>query len=164
MMPERLRPLAPRHGFSRWRTPRGVDETIHCWRSHDGLTVTSQLADMFLPGTQDTEIGPVWLIAVSHRGARPTDEHMARVVEAFAMPAFDEDNHYPGITRSLFCPIEESYRNACECKLTETVIVDDDGYTWTNPTDGGCRGCDLAAMQQVIRQPVTPCPIHQAVT
>lgn len=149
--------LMPVRGFSR-RTHPAVP--LEIWASHHGLLVTSQLADMYLPGTNDTETGPTWLVSISHRGHRATDAHLLHVVDCFAMPAYDEDNHHPGNTRALFCPVDERYRSACECKLTEAVIVDPtDGYTWTTPTEGPCRGCDLTAYLRTIGVD-RPCPLH----
>lgn len=69
------------------------------------------------------------------------------------MPAHDEDNHHPGVARHLFCPVEEQYRNACECKLTETLVVEPDGYEWSND-EADCRGCFLQRLNGL------PCPIH----
>lgn len=152
--------LMPVRGFSR-RTHPLVG--LEAWTSHDGLLVTSQLADMYLPGTNDTEIGPTWLLTTSHRGGRCADAQLHHVIECFELPAYDEDNHYPGIGRSLFCPVDEAYRTACECKITETVVVDTDGYTWTNPTDGSCRGCELAHFHARMFGTDRPCPIHEMV-
>lgn len=149
--------LMPIYGFSKITTMMG---SIEAWRSHDGIQVLSQRADMQLPGASHGVVGPTWLVSVTWNRQRPTDAHMARVVDAFAMPAFEEDNHYPGVSRSLFCPLDEAYRLECECKLTEVVVVEPDGYTWTNPTDAPCRGCDLTKLQALNHLPVTPCPIH----
>lgn len=68
-------------------------------------------------------------------------------------PAYDEDNHGPGIARTLFCPVDPAYRVACECKTTETLYVDADGYAWTSPT-GECSGCTYQRMFDL------PCPVH----
>jgi hypothetical protein len=62
------------------------------------------------------------------------------VIDAFAMPAFDEDNHHPGVARHLWCPVDPAYRSACECKVSEVVVVDG-AYEWTTEADH-CRGCD----------------------
>lgn len=87
---------------------------------------------------------------------RPSDEHVRRVVDGFSMPAFDEDNHHPGVARHLWCPWDEAARLAGECKVTETAIVDRDGYAWTTDTDGPCRGC----LYEVQFGAEYPCPIH----
>lgn len=146
--------LVPIGGFSRRATPM---RDLSAWRSADGINVLSQLVDAVLPGTE-AEIGPTWVVSVSVGNPpdlhRPTDEHMQRVVDAFVMPAYDEDNHFPGVTRTLFCPVAEQYRHECECKLTETVVTDPDGYRWTTPTDGPCSGC---AYEQAFGR---PCPLH----
>ena len=48
-------------------------------------------------------------------------------------------------------------RVACECKEDEQVIAEPDGYKWTTPKDGPCRGCELARMLPGLRT----CPLHQ---
>lgn len=161
--------LMPVGGFSRHpnhRLPAGQS----AYRSHDGLLVVSSREDAYLPGSGFVEydpdagpvhrapplVGPQWLVSVSLAGRgrdRPGDADVARVVEAFAMPAFDEDNHHPGLARHLWCPVEEQYRNACECKLTEVIVTDVDGYRWTDQ-DGPCRGCEYERIFNF------PCPLH----
>lgn len=64
------------------------------------------------------------------------------------------NNHGPGISRTLFCPVDPRYRTACECKTDETLIVEADGYAWTTPTDGPCTGCYYETLFDL------PCPIH----
>jgi hypothetical protein len=76
-----------------------------------------------------------------------------RTAIAFDLPAWDEDNHHPGIARHLWCPVDPLFRSACECKVTETTVADGD-YSWTTDSDGPCRGCDY---QRLTGQ---PCPIH----
>jgi len=137
-------------GFSRGR--HIPDASM--WRSHDGLVVISSLNHAYLPGTQDTEIGPQWHVSVSRAPERSLVADVERVVECFGMPAFDEDNHHPGIARHLWCPVDERYRQGCECKLTEQLIVDGD-YQWTTDVTAECRGCQY----QKLFGP--PCPIHQ---
>lgn len=149
----------PEHGFSRITHPR-IPEGLTAWGSHDGVLVFSSLADMQLPGAPEGTAGPTWLVSVSRGGGRATDDDMLRVVAAFAMPAWEEDNHYPGISRGMFCPVDPQYRVDCECKITETTIVEDDGFTWTTPTDGPCRGCDLDRMRRGAGLTPMPCPIH----
>lgn len=148
--------LVPLRGFSRAKTRRGGYG--NAWRSHDGLLVVSTLEQSVLPGG-DGAIGPQWLVSVSrHEGGldarcRVTPADVERVVAAFDMPAFDEDNHHPGVARHLWCPVDERYRSACECKTTERTIVDGT-YAWTTDVDGPCRGCDYA------RDFGLPCPLH----
>lgn len=144
--------LMPLHGFSRYRPPVALIADATTWRSHDGIVVLSALSIAPLPGTDDLH-GPSWHLSVSHFGQRPTPEQTLTAIEAFAMPAYDEDNHHPGIARHLWCPVDEEYRNACECKLTEDLIVDGD-YEWTNDTTQPCRGCAYADLAGA------PCPIH----
>lgn len=70
------------------------------------------------------------------------------------MPAFDEDNHHPGIARHLWCPVDSAFRHVCECKVSEVVIVDGD-YEWTTEADT-CRGCEYERLTRM------PCPLHAA--
>lgn len=147
--------LVPVSGFSRWKGARISGST---WRSHDGLFVMSACENSVLPGTHPEEYGPQWHISVSRAPARSTTDDVRRVVEGFAMPAFDEDNHHPGIARHLWCPVDERYRTACECKLTEQLIVEPDGYEWTNDTTAPCRGCEFERLTG------HPCTLHSIVT
>lgn len=157
--------LMPERGFYRVTSPR-LSPDLTGWESHDHLLVISSCSDMQLPGRPEGVIGPTWLVSVSRLDVatmtrcRPTDDDMHRVVDAFDMPAFEEDNHLPGISRGLFCPHDPDARVECECKITETVHVEADGYTWTNPTDGPCRGCVLARMRLELGASPMPCPIH----
>jgi hypothetical protein len=150
----------PHGGFSRWkgRIP-ALPEEQTAYRSHDGLLVVSSLVNAELPGSGEPPlVGPTWHVSVSLSGRgreRPNDEQIRRVVEAFAMPAFDEDNHHPGLARHLFCPLEEQYREACECKAREVVITEPDGYRWTTE-EGDCRGCWYQQRFGL------PCTIHGA--
>lgn len=152
--------LAPAFGFSRWPNPQAAQLGQTAWRSHDRLLVVSSRESAYLPGSGEPSlVGPQWLVSVSRyaRGrARPSDSDVARVVAAFAMPAVDEDNHHPGIARHLWCPIDERYRNACECKLTEITVTELDGYRWTTDTDGPCRGCEYERLFAL------PCTLHGA--
>jgi hypothetical protein len=113
--------------------------------------VLSSLAMMELPRGG---VGPTWLISISRQGRRPQPDDIERALRAFGMVGAEEDNHHPGNARHFFMPVDPSQRVDCECKATETVIADTDGYTWTNPKDGPCRGCELQASLG------KPCPLH----
>lgn len=154
--------LIPVSGFSRVSAPT-LPAGISAWRSHDGLRVTSGLHQANQPGSgEPPKVGPSWLVAVSRAPVADvarctvTDDDLVHAVTGFAMPAFDEDNHHPGIARHLWCPVDELYRNACECKLSETTIVEANGYEWTTDDGEECRGCDYE------RRFGLPCTIHQA--
>lgn len=153
------RRLTPSHGFSRARhlerrSARALTATV--WVSADGLRVLSDLVRCQLPGQAEGEIGWQWLVSASRNGRdeRPTDDDLRRVIDAFGMPAHDEDNHHPGVARHLWCPLDPEYRSACECKLTETLVVEPDGYEWSNDESDGCRGCELE------RTTGLPCTVH----
>lgn len=130
--------LLPVKGFQRIRHTQA--ESVlppggSMWMTTDGLLVSTSCSPMPLPQSGG-KVGPTWLVEVSKNRGRPSDDDMRRVVECFAMPAFEEDNHFPGVTRALFCPVDEVYRGVCECKLTEKVIVEDDGFTWSDDGTG----------------------------
>lgn len=111
------------------------------WRTHDGIGVLSTLVDATAPdGSGDTI--PQWHLSVSADGQRPTADHLRRVIDCFGIDEFELDNHHPGIAQHIWIPVDTRRRVDCECKSDETIIVEDDGYTWTNPTVGPCRGCE----------------------
>jgi len=116
------------------------------------VTVISELAVIELPrgGTGET-----WFVSISAEGKRPKPKQVRKALRAFGMTDAEEDNHYPGVTRGYFMPVDPGARVDCECKLSEDTIVEGDGYTWTNPNDRSpCRGCELEAALG------KPCPIH----
>lgn len=153
--------LIPVKGFSRAGRGKLPASSVSGWVTHDGILAVSGCHIAPLPGT-DGVPGKQWLVSVSRPApgvmtppTHASDDDLRRVVECFAMPAFDEDNHHPGIARHLWCPQDETARLACECKISETLIVEDDGYTWTNDEDAPCRGCIYAI------QFGSTCPIHR---
>jgi hypothetical protein len=99
--------------------------------------------------------GPQWLVSVSASGKRAKPKQLRRALRAFGMVGAEQDNHHPGNVRSYWRPVEESKRVDCQCKVDETIVVDEaDGYTWTNPVDGPCRGCELEQLMGM------SCPLH----
>lgn len=153
--------LLPQRGFSRYAGSLSA-RRMSGWRTHDGIMAISGCHLAPLPGTQDV-IGPQWLVTVSlldrpygsPDGHRATQEQVRRVVEAFCMPAFDEDNHHPGVARHLWCPIDETARLACECKTSEQTVLEPDGYRWTTDVLQPCRGCYYEGLFGL------SCPIHK---
>jgi len=99
---------------------------------------------------------PQWHVSIASVGRRPKPHHVRKALRAFGIEAAEEDNHEPGNARHFWLPVDPARRVDCECKTTETVITDPDGYRWSNPVDGPCRGCEMA--------PITrrPCPLHGA--
>jgi hypothetical protein len=127
---------------------------LSVWRRR-GVLVLSALELAELPTGAGT--GPQWHLSVSERRQRPSADTIRRVRRDFAMQRAEEDNHHPGIARHLWLPIEIRHRVDCECKTDEKVIVDPDGYTWTNPVDAdrqSCRGCEFERLLG------KRCPIH----
>lgn len=153
--------LIPVAGFSRLAS-RGalLVAKASAWRSHDGLRVISSLNQAHLPGSGDPPlVGPQWHLSVARmtggREDRPTAAEVRRAVDGFAMPTFDVDNHHPGLAWHLWCPVDERYRLACECKATEVLITEPDGYQWSTERDV-CRGCEYDRLMAGRY----PCPVH----
>jgi hypothetical protein len=124
------------------------------------VLVVSALEDAELPGAGGAS-GPTWHVSISRLGKRPRPRDVAHALRDFGMVGAEQDNHHPGVAQHYFMPVDPAYRSACECKTTEDVIVEADGYTWTNPkldAVEGCRGCEFERLQG------KPCPIHQSVT
>lgn len=122
------------------------------WKS-GSIRVLSELIIAELPDGSGLA-GPQWLVSVSANQARPTDVVMKRVRRDFGIRDAEEDNHTPGFSRALFLCVDPAQRRLCECKITETVITEPDGYQWSNPTTGTCRGCIWSAVTG------NPCTIH----
>lgn len=118
------------------------------------LLVMSSVASMQLPGAPEGVAGPTWLVSVSSRGRRAKVKEIRRALRAFDMREAEEDNHEPGIARKFFMPVDPAFRSVCECKLSERVVTEPDGYQWTTPKDGPCRGCAWAARFGKL------CPLH----
>lgn len=97
--------------------------------------------------------GPQWLVSISAGGKRAKPKQIRRALRAFGMEGAEQDNHHPGNVRNYWRPVDETKRVDCQCKTDET-IDERDGYTWTNPVEGQCRGCELETLLG------RPCPLH----
>ena len=122
----------PRAGSGWTRLPSAMDyrADASAW-TRGRLRVLSTLDETETNGW----VGPTWILSLSRRGnRRPNDRELLRMVRDFGVPSpYDEDNHENGIARKVFCPTEPSARTACECKVTEEVVVEPDGYRWSRP-------------------------------
>lgn len=122
------------------------------------LVAISSLSMAELPdGSQKT--GPQWHVSISKIPMlRPSDEECRRALRAFCMLGAEEDNHHPGVARQFWMPVDPASRVDCECKDAEDVIIEPDGYKWTNPKPGTepCRGCEYSKTFG------KPCPVHAA--
>lgn len=132
----------------------GARSQASVWQ-RGAVRVISELALMELPAANGA-VGPTWLVSVSRACGRPNPRDVQRALRDFGMKGAEEDNHHPGVARHFFLPVDPAHRGVCECKATDTVVTDADGYTWTTPTRGGCSGCEL---QQLTGR---PCPLHAA--
>lgn len=146
----------PRVGWTRLADPRlpgPLPLSISAWT--DGQATVISALEMTQAPDGSKDVIPTWHISVTERGKRARPRVLRRALAAFGMTHAEEDNHHPGNARHYFLPVDPARRRDCECKATETVITDAEGYTWTNPTDGPCRGCELARLL-----PGKPCPLH----
>jgi hypothetical protein len=116
------------------------------------ILVLSELVDVEYPDGSGN--GPQWLVSISARGKRAKPKQLRRALRAFGMVGAEQDNHHPGNVRNYWRPVDKSKRVDCQCKTDETIVVDETGYSWTNPVDGGCRGCELELLLG------KPCPLH----
>lgn len=154
-----MTPQYPRGAYARRWTeithPRPTDRRtlgISAWM-YGHVLVVSALEVMRLPDGAGE--GPQWHVSVSRRGRRPEPRDVAKALRDFGMLGAEEDNHHPGNARHFFLVVDPAHRVDCECKTDETVVADADGYAWTNPVDGPCRGCEIAPLLR------RPCPLHQ---
>lgn len=151
------------------------------WRLVGPVVVGGQQSDLWFHAGTDTQvlsalvhaelprsgkIGPQWLVSVTSRSAqmaprRPSPAQVRLALCAFDMLHAEEDNHHPGASRHYFMPVDSSERVDCECKTTETIVEERDGYQWSNANDGPCRGCELERLMAAggVRR---PCPIHSS--
>lgn len=129
---------------------------LACSTWSDGrLFVISTLVDAELPDGSGAT-GLQWHVSISRgKGKRAKPLEIRRALRAFDFVSAEEDNHEPGAARHFWMPVDPSRRVDCECKETEDVITDRDGFKWSNPKDPSeCRGCQYARMFG------KPCPIH----
>lgn len=100
-------------------------------------------------------VGPQWQLSVSEGGGRPSRLALRQALRAFDLLGAEEDNHHPGIARHFWRPVDPRHRVDCECKTTDVVVVERDGYRWSNDrAPEACRGCEFARMSG------QPCPMH----
>lgn len=153
-----MRERRPRKG-SHWVEVGGppLDDCPVSYWKRSGVTVVSSLEVAQLPG-QPERSGPQWHVSISYRAGRPSAEHVARAQRDFGVVGSELDNHEPGIAQHYWLVCEPTDRRDCDCKESEAVLVEADGYTWTNPHEPSeCRGCAYEAQTGIRR-----CPLHSA--
>jgi hypothetical protein len=166
-MPPDLRERRPRREVVRWRFQgRAPSDVVplpgmgaYYVHEYGRAFVVSALELADYPDGSGVR-GPQWHLSISGRGKhgrveRPDEKRVRQVLRDFGLEGAEEDNHHPGHARHFWLPVDLARRVTCECKETEETIVEPDGYRWTNPTDGGCRGCELEVLI------AKPCPIHK---
>ena len=114
------------------------DPFVHVW-TRGRLTVFSTLVWADFRGTDQWQ----FLISVSARGKFPEDHEVERALQDFDMTVADEDNHESGAgVRKYYLPCawKPGDPTACECKETEQVVTEPNGYRWQAE-----HGADLEA-------------------
>lgn len=159
-----LRPLTNEH----W-TPRPMPDPSGPWATRAWLHRRAPLVVVTSVGMANAPDGSgdviaQWHLSIAGRVVGPDNRpfpvrasavELAHMVATFGLDDYEIDNHHPGAAQHLWIPKDPTRRVDCECKSDELIIVEPDGYTWTTPTDGPCRGC------QFERTPMgRPCPIH----
>lgn len=111
--------------------------------------------------------GPQWHISIVDRSTREprraSAEQIAIARCAFDMLTAEEDNHHPGNARHFWMPVDPTERVDCECKASEVTVEEADGYRWTNPAEGACRGCEHERVMRATGL-TRPCPLHARTT
>jgi hypothetical protein len=131
---QQLKPLA----VSTWISgPLRVISSLVLADAPDGSGVTEQ-----------------WHISLTRKAKRPHPTDVRRSLRAFGLVGAEEDNHHPGNARHFWRPVDASKRVDCECKETDTVVVEKDGYTFSTPADGPCSGCQFEGLTG------KRCPLH----
>lgn len=128
-----------------WTCNGYVSATRGTHYQRGAIRVISSLIEADLP--DGSGVGWQWHVSVSTNGKRPHHRHLACALREFGMIGAEEDNHHPGNARHFWKPVDAKHRVACECKVDEQIVVDPDGYQWTNPRpETGAKG--------------RPCPVH----
>lgn len=94
-----------------------------------------------------------WLVSVSRDGRRANDETVTQVLKDFGIPDAEEDNHKSGVSRAFFriCDLAPGTPSVCECKIDEKVIVEPDGYTYSEPKDPVEAAAQKEEFAQMVR-------------
>lgn len=148
----------PKDGWEEVSTasmPRRPNELATSAWQRGRIRVISSLVDAELPDGSGAS-GPQWHVSVSSGGRRPSPTEVKQALRAFSMKGAEEDNHHPGVARHFWLPVDPRARVECECKTSEVVVVEPDGYRWSNPREGECRGCEMSLLSGV------PCRLHSS--
>lgn len=160
MKPDREKRPRRGGGWMEMPLPRAArtETTLEASAWYKGaVRVISELCLAELPGGNGAA-GPTWHISVTRFGRRPMPRDVEHALRDFDLVGAEQDNHHPGAAQHFFLPVDPAHRGQCECKTTEDIIVEPDGYTWTNPkldAVEACRGCEHERLHG------KPCPLHQ---
>ena len=113
------------------------------------VLVISSIIDAELP--DGSGVGLQWHVSISSMGKRPKQHQVAKALRDFGLVGAEEDNHHPGNARHFWRPVDPAHRVDCECKTTETLVKERDGYTYSE-RHGVCAGCEL---ERVTGKPCT---------
>jgi hypothetical protein len=124
-----------------------IDGVSHLVWRRGRLVVMSSVSMMDFRGAER----PQWLVSLSARGTahardlqahperyRATDADVRRVLRDFGIERAEEDNHQPGCARMFFllCDAKPDDPAQCECKETEEVVTEPDGFKWSRERHG----------------------------
>jgi len=157
---------------SGWRPARGFNPrmleslpmSVSAWIRRDVFILSAfELAEA-PDGTG--EAIPQWHVSIStrndkgdHPSKRSSDEEVRQTLAGFGMTGAEEDNHHPGVARHFWMPVDPARRRDCECKVTEKVITEPDGYRYSEKIVT-CAGCELEVAMNA-RGIAKPCERHQ---
>lgn len=141
-------------GWSRELVPASIarDALASSAWTRGGVFVISTLVLAKLPAGDG--VGKQWHLSLSRVGRRPSAADVRRVRTDFRLHNAETDNHHPGVAVHLWQPLAWNARVVCECKAGEALVVEADGYTWSNDQAGPCRGCEFASLV------AGECPLH----
>lgn len=135
------RPRAPKSHL--WTRGGANPQGCVIWR-RGPLTVLSSCSVMDLPDGSG-EQGPTWLVSITRAGERASDREVRRMLRDFGMDGARAD---------------PARRVDCECKESETVVVEPDGYAWSNANEPeACRGCEHQRTMAALGK-TAPCRFH----
>jgi len=103
-------------------------DIIHAWRNGTILALSSRHAAV--ESHKSKLVVPSFQLSISDRGRRPSDEVIRGVLADFDLEGAEEDNHSPGVARHFWLDEGRSVQPECECKKTEEIVVEPDGYQW----------------------------------
>lgn len=119
---------SPNYNWQRGPDYEGEDGSAEVYRRNRLVVLSS-----FMLAEFRGESRPHWHVSVSMNGQRANNEQVAIALRHFDMQAAEEDKHHSGNARHFFllADLKPGEVAECECKETEEVVVEPDGYTYS---------------------------------